>query len=260
MLLRETGDGWLAVTQPAHAWLSAQLAAAWDAVWAAPVEPREGVVAGTLLHDIGWLDWEAAPTLNAETGLPHTFLELPIATHIGMWREAAPRALAFGRYPALLTSLHGTRLYGGRDLSRLEAQDAALIAGFLAGERERQRVWIASLAADHATAGSVDDEVLDRNSRYVALWDAMSLAICGGSRSERSFNSPVAGGAAHAVRLLPMPGRDAFALDPWPFADREVCVTFDARAIDRRFEDEQAMRAALAAAPWRSIDVRLAPG
>lgn len=260
MLLRAIDQGWLAVTQPAHARLSAQLAAAWGAGWTAPVEPRDSIVAGTMLHDIGWLDWESSPTFNPETGLPHTFLELPIATHIGMWQRASTLALAFGRYPALLTSLHGTRLYGSRDLSRLDSEDAALISDFLADERRRQAGWVASLAADSATAAAVEDETLARNSRYVALWDAMSLAICGGVRAKRAFqNAPAMDAAAQALRLWPIPDTDTLALDPWPFAGAELVVSFDARFIGERLSDERAMRDVLAAAPWRIVVVRLLP-
>lgn len=262
MLLRATDGGWLAVTQPAHARLAGQLAAAWGAEWTAPVEPRDGIVAGASLHDIGWLDWEALPTLNRDTGLPHTFLELPIAAHIDMWRRASILALAFGRYPALLTSLHGTRLYGSRDLSRLDPADADLISAFLADERRRQATWIASLAADRATAGAVDSKTLARNSQYVALWDAMSLAICGGVRAERAFQDvPASTGDARTLRLWPAPeDGDTVALSPWPFQNAEVSVSFDARAIRERFSDESAMRQALAVAPWHAITVRLTPG
>lgn len=260
MLLRTIDEGWLAVTQPAHARLSAQLASAWGADWTAPVEPRDSVVAGTMLHDIGWLDWESSPTFNTETGLPHTFLELPISTHIGMWQRASTSALAFGRYPALLTSLHGTRLYGSRDLSRLEPEDAALIAGFLVDERQRQAGWIVSLAADPATETTVEDETLARNSQYVALWDAMSLAICGGVRAERTFqNVPAVDAAGAALRLWPTTDADTLTLDPWPFTDAEVVVTFDGRLIGERLSDERAMRDVLAAAPWRTVAVRLVP-
>lgn len=260
MLLREATNGWLAVTQPAHALVAGQLAAAWGADWTAPIEPRDGVVTGAALHDIGWLDWEAAPTLNPQTGLPHTFLELPIATHIAMWRRASTLALAFGRYPALLTSLHGTRLYGSRDLSRLAPTDAALVGRFLSEERRRQDAWVASFQHDPTTAGRVDPATLARNSQYVALWDAMSLAICGGARAERSFpDVPTIDGSPRLLTLRPAPDGHAVVVEPWPFASAATHVTFDARLILDRCDGEVAMRDALANAQWLTISVRLAP-
>lgn len=257
MLLRRIDTGWLAVTQPAHARLAGQLAAAWGADWVAPVEPREWVVAGAILHDIGWLDWESAPTLNPDTGLPYTFLELPIAVHIGMWRRASTLALAFGRYPALLTSLHGTRLYGGRDVTKLDRADAVLITAFLEEERDRQAGWIATLASDPTTVDTCTDAVLARNSRYIALWDAMSLSICGGVREERSFQAPARDGDSRTIRLWPEPDAQTVAIDPWPFGATDLVVTADARHLDRRFSDEQEMGSVLASADWHVLTVRL---
>lgn len=260
MLLQTTTAGWLAISQPAHARTAAQLATAWGGDWVAPVSPREEVIVGTLLHDIGWLDWEAAPTFNPETGLPHTFMELPIATHIGMWRRASMLALAFGRYPALLTSLHGTRLYGARDLSKLDPKDAMLVAGFLADERRRQAEWLTALAADSSTADAVADATLGRNSSNLALWDALSLAICGGIRSEREFHGvPTLGGALRTLRLRPGPDATTVALDPWPFAACEVVVSVEGRLIQRRVSDESMMRDDLLVAPWQSVVVTLTP-
>ncbi len=259
MLLRKLDAGWLAITQPAHARVSAQIAAAWQADWAAAAAPREAVIAGALLHDIGWLDWEAAPTWNPETGLPHSFLQLPIATHIGMWRTAAQRALSFGRYPALLTSMHGTRLYGSRDLSRLPDSDATLIREFLTSEAARQSTIIASLRSSAATVEAVDDSQLAINSQYVALWDAMSLAICGGIGEERSFTQVPTLGDEVPLRVAPTDHVDRHVLEPWPFGESDVTLTFDARRIQTRFENEAEMRAALDAATWQHVSVELSP-
>lgn len=258
MLLRTIADGWLAISQPAHARLAAQLAVAWSATWAPALMPREGVVAGTFVHDIGWLEWEAAPTLNPDTGLPHTFLELPIASHIAMWRRAAVRAWTFGRYPALLTSMHGTRLYASRDLTRLDPSDAALVSDFLDSERRRQAELIDQLASDARTREWCDQATLARMSDYVALFDALSLALCGGVREERSFRVPSTDGYDNRLWLRP---RDdgSLTVEPWPFADVDVEVVADARLITERYGDEGVMRNALACAPWRLLTVRLVP-
>src|SRR3546814_16632695 len=69
MLFRRDGDETIAITQPSHAWLSGQIVRAWgNDVFAKPV-PVEDVCLGAELPDIGWSDWDAAPPLNAATGL-----------------------------------------------------------------------------------------------------------------------------------------------------------------------------------------------
>jgi Protein of unknown function (DUF3891) len=58
MLFCNHGSGVLAISQPAHAWISGQLLRAWAEPLGEPL-----LLAGEQ-HDIGWLDWEAAPTFD----------------------------------------------------------------------------------------------------------------------------------------------------------------------------------------------------
>ena len=54
MLLREDGDAVVCIGQPAHAWLSGQLARAWALD---PVEPWEEVCLAAEQHDLGMAGW-----------------------------------------------------------------------------------------------------------------------------------------------------------------------------------------------------------
>jgi hypothetical protein len=47
-------------------------------------------------------------------------------------------------------------------------------------------------------------------------------------------------------------------LDPWPFAASRLTVRCEGRRLTGRFDDERAMRAALAAAPWVTVETTLA--
>ena len=58
MLFRTEPSGVLAISQPTHAWISGQILRAWDEALSEPL-----LLAGEQ-HDIGWLDWETAPTFN----------------------------------------------------------------------------------------------------------------------------------------------------------------------------------------------------
>ena len=56
------------------------------------------------------------------------------------------------------------------------------------------------------------------------------------------------------VEIAVRPGADgALTLDPWPFGAPEVMVRCEGRVLAGRFDDEDAMREALAAAPWRTV-------
>jgi len=258
MLIRQTGDRMIAFTQPAHAAVSAQLARAWGNELVGRVEPFDDVVLGALLHDIGWLDWEQSPTLNPETGLPHTFLQLPTRVHLGIWETASRRALAFGRYPALLTSMHFTGLYERfHDYDRDTEEEARDARALVARETAFQQELIASLRDDPATSATATDDALDRNRRLVALWDGMSLAVCHGLEQVRSFRSVPANGTDIDVAFEP--DGEALIVDPWPFAVEPVTLTIDGRELAGPFDDEATMRDTLAAARWTKVSVVLRP-
>ncbi|MEA2449074.1 MAG: hypothetical protein QOG63_1006, partial [Thermoleophilaceae bacterium] len=152
MLLR----GELCIGQPAHAWISGQLARAWARD---PVDPLEEVVLAAEQHDVGMAEWDAAPELNASTGRPYSFMEMPLATHLRLWTAAPHKLVAQSRYAALLVSMHGTALYEMRDLSRMSAAEAAAVQGYLARQRELQRRLSAGL----------DPEQVSRNQRLIWL-------------------------------------------------------------------------------------------
>ena len=85
MLHRLTKQGLICITQPNHAWLSGQLAQAWGNEDFGLLTPPKEVCLGAELHDIGWLHWEQAPTLNPKTGYPHNFTELSTQVHVDIW-------------------------------------------------------------------------------------------------------------------------------------------------------------------------------
>ena len=93
MLLRPDGDDVIAIGQPAHAWLSGQLARAWRE----PFEPWEEVCLAAEQHDVGMAAWERRPTLNPQTGLPRSFMQLTLAEHLEIWWSAAPLVLPQSR-------------------------------------------------------------------------------------------------------------------------------------------------------------------
>jgi Protein of unknown function (DUF3891) len=238
MLLRPDGDAVIAITQPAHAWVSGQLARAWGNERFGAVRPWEEVCLAAEQHDVGMTDWELAPTLNRETGLPHSFMEMDLGTHLGLWSSAAHRVAPQSRYAALLVSLHGTALYERRDLARLAPEQAGRVRAFLAEQRELQ---------DRLRPPGATDEEVARNQRLVWTWDSLSLGL-------------LLGWTPYELRAVPTAGEPVDvavteeALDPWPFATEEVTVRAEARRLAGRYDDEAAMRSALARAPVITLE------
>lgn len=258
MLIRHDRDRTIVITQPAHAALSAQLARAWGNAAFGDVVPLDDVYLGALLHDIGWIDWEQTPTLNQSTGLPHSFMQLPTRVHLDIWDTASRRALAFGRYPALLTSMHFTGLYERfHDYSRDSEEDARDARALVAREQLFQNELIGLLRSDPLMADVAADDILDRNRSLVAVWDGISLAICHGIDTARAISGvPSASGR---VELILTSKEDDVIVDPWPFKNDRVVVTVDGRLLNDTYSDQMMMQTALEHAPWVSLSTVLVP-
>jgi hypothetical protein len=259
MLLRELdGDAVVAIGQAAHAWLSGQIARAWGNERFGEVVPREDVCLGATQHDIGMALWDGAPGFNARTGLPYSFMEMPLPLHLELWSAAPRRVATQSRYAALLVSLHGTALYGQRDLGRMETQAAAEIRAYLAEQRDLQRELIRQLRSDAAAAPSSSDALIERNQRLVLGWDWLSLALCLDWAPTRFDGIPAADGRV-AIELAPRAGADALTLDPWPFRADRVELKTEGRLLRGRFGDEASMRAAVDTADWVTLRFVLVP-
>lgn len=261
MLHREDPEGLILISQPAHAWISGQLARAWGNERFGAVEPAREVYAAAEQHDIGWLEWEASPRLNPETGRPYTFMNMPTWMHLSVWEPAGRLALAYGRYAALLVSMHGTGLYQAfHDYSRDTEDEARAARAFVANGETFQEELLDRLRDDGAYAPYIATEYLSRNRRLAATWDGLSLMLCGGITEERSFDNVPTAGDPVTLSIAPIDGDPSrIAVDPWPFAASSVEVFCEGRRLPDTFTDEEAMRAAFHRAPWAQVRLGLYP-
>ncbi|MBU8539809.1 DUF3891 family protein [Falsiroseomonas tokyonensis] len=256
MLLRDLPDGsTLAISQPMHALVSGQLARAWGAPGFAALDPFEEVATACAQHDVAWMDWEAAPTLDATTGRPHVFRAVGARSHAPMWAAGVARALAsWGPWVALLVSRHGSLIYGSyADRHQLDREDAEAAERYLTEQAVVQHDLAAHLGATEAQVQTA--------AALVAVTDALSLAVCGGIETIGGVGTaPMADGSS--VKLALSEGNGSIAIAPWPFRLAEVTLTWRARRLPAgaQWTDEAAMRADLAAAPVQPVSARLVPG
>jgi hypothetical protein len=228
----------LAISQLTHAWISGQLLRAWDEALGEPV------LLAAEQHDIGWMDWETAPSFDPHTGRPHLFRAIGASVHAPMWTKGVERALgAWGTHVALLISRHGGVIYRRyTDRHRIAAVDAAAVDTFLSTQAPIEAQWTQKLGLEAAA--------LEKESRLLALVDTLSLALCGELKTPIDLEAPGRDGDILTLRLTEWPGQPFdFMLDPWPFQMDVVSVEGEARALptEGRFSDETAMRAWLAA-------------
>ncbi len=251
MIYRPDGNRLIAIGQPAHAWISGQLAQAWGSPEFGPVEPAGEAVLAAAQHDLGMAAFDAEPRVIAPGGPPMGFLDIPVADHLRLWIAAPRLALPQGRYVALLVSLHGTYLYGFRDVEAEPRITQQAIRAYLADQEQFRAGLVDSLAGDPAWARHVTAGALERAQKHLAAWDAISLALCTGAERWRVPDVPRADGSAGDVLVTRT--EDGATVDPWPFAADAVNVRCDGRRIGAAFADDEALRDALDAAPWVTL-------
>lgn len=264
MLEREDANGTIIISQPAHAQVSRQLAEAWGNTLFGELAPRAELVEAAGQHDLAWLSWESAPRLDPRTGRPYTFRSMPTMQHLGVWREAGKLALAYGRYTALLVSMHGSGLYERFHNYELDSPgEAAAARAYVEAAHRFESELLTSLQDDPHYANLATSAAVDRNRRLVALWDGLSLAICGGFSGERRFEGvPTARGETSLTLAESDVNAVELIVHPWPFAVDQVSLFCEGRRIAGVYTEEQAMREALAQAEWVALRfvVRPAPG
>ncbi len=252
MLLRRDDRGLLAIGQSSHAWISGQLARAWGNERFPGPEPHEEVCLGAEQHDIGMAEWDLEPALDPQTGLPYSFMEMPLDVHLRLWSAAPRRVLSQSPYAALLISMHGARLYRRRNLEQLPDRQADAVTAYLEREQRFQDQLVASLEGHPGVA----DGVLSRNSQLLWTWDYLSLGLCLGWRPGRAQHVPTADGTLD-LELISAGDDLTVRIAPWPLATGRVTVRCQGRRLPERYTSEPSMRAALESAPWEALELEL---
>ena len=242
MMYRHDDGRTLAISQPAHAWISGQL------LRRLALKLSEPLLLAGEQHDLAWIDWERAPPFDPKTGRAPSFREVGPVAHAPMWIEGVERALAaWGPHAALIVSRHGGRIYRRFGLPHADADDKRAIEGYLAAQAPREKEWAAACGLDAAT--------LEYQSTLVAFVDALSLAVCGALTPPAELDLPV--GKARLTQA-----GDGLRLAPWPFKGGAFVIEGEGRPMPEggRFADAAALRAWIASPRRETFRARLAPG
>jgi len=248
----------LAISQPAHSWVSGQLARAWGNEVFSGFQPFEQLCYAAEQHDVGFLQWETAPTLNQATGLPHTFDELPEQIHFEIWRTGIFQLRAVCPYASLVVSLHFCNLCE-RFHSRPANRDQAGPSAFLKEQREYQQMLRTSLQRDPLLKEALESDVIAYHRDLVATWDFLSLELCRGrSRDFTVPHIPIWGKERAEIRARKLDDlTNLWEVDPWPFKGRDTTAVCEAKQINPRFDNADTMRVALKNAERFSLQFRL---
>ena len=260
MLHRSSTEGLICITQPKHAWVAGELARAWGNEQFGQFVPMSEVCLAAEQHDIGWLFWEQAPTLNPQTGYPYRFAELPTPVHIEIWSGAKQLAMPLGRYVSLLISRHGTGLYERYRGWQNSAESSRIVQEFLDSQYAFQQQLIASLNKDPYYAPYATPEVVKHNQKLVTAWDALSLIVCQKLTDFQQLEQVPTVDGETVVKLTHISDDPhQITISPWPFQESEVRLVYEGRLLQERFTDETAMREALTSDRWVTLSTILKP-
>lgn len=239
MIVSQDDDQLVLITQEDHAWLTGDLAASLPV----PVPHRAAFVAAARIHDNGWREPDAAPTVD-DDGQPHGFNNVPDDVYEDLWRRGIDRAAAVDPLVGLLVGLHGARFF--------ETRDSPGMRRLVEQERRRQ-----DEALDHLGLGGTWHDLPERvadASAWIAMLDALSLLLCGAPLPDRI--TPSVAGIGYTLE------RDGaeVSVDPWPFESLPPHLEVRARRIPAGpYPDDGALREAVAATEDRSERVVVAP-
>lgn len=90
MIIAPHPAGAVAVLQTDHAVMCAELADLWASLAEFPA--ADDIRLAAEKHELGWIELDAAPRLNPDTGLPFSVFELPFRNYLDS-QVAGPRAL-----------------------------------------------------------------------------------------------------------------------------------------------------------------------
>ncbi len=172
-------------------------------------------------HDDGWAEEDAAPAVDARTGLPVSLNDQPTERSLAIGRRSIERNLARHPWCGLLVSLHICGLYARRPGLTGRPEDDALdprVQAFLAAERARQQDLMAPY----------DPAAVQRSYRLLQFFDGLAVWLnLRAPDCEDAWTFPALprrdGGAAD-VRVTAR-GR-ALQVRPWPFPTARVALSF----------------------------------
>ncbi len=268
MIRREWEDDWVLFPQPEHARISGVVAEAWGSGDFARPEPWDDILRATYEHDVGWTDWEKAPTLNADH-LPAHFTETPVDVNFDIFRKGVQNVYSRG-YPnaAALVSRHAANIYmgilGGVGARPLSPEEKSKMSAYVAEQEERQAEICREINEGAGKDEAVTLEDVNRHGKFVTAMDTISLVLCNGwNHRNRLQQVPVGPSEEDGFADIALDLADPHTLrvSPWPFSRDCVEATARGRRIPREpFDSDEDLHAALRDAPLFEMTYRLMPG
>jgi hypothetical protein len=225
MIVRDDGASFLLITQPDHARLARDIVAAMRTEPALDGAGRDTVLFATLEHDNGWIEVDAAPTVDSATGRPCDFINGPAHVKHELWPRGIRRAARSDPRAGALIAQHAITVYN----YRAAEPGWAPFFGPITALRD-------DLLQQVGAADGPAREAFDREYRCVRLGDVFSLQFCNGwTEPHETFGYRSTLDGSHLL------------IQPDPFAGAVVPLRVMARRIPAvLYASDAELRAAMA--------------
>lgn len=217
MIVRNAGGALHLITQRDHARVARRVME--KCVPLSTLERRDVILHAIAEHDNGWADLDGFPIVDAVSGRPADFINLPLPARHGVWPRGVAR-LAEQPYAAALVAHHAVTVYGRY------RSDPAWTAFFSGMEAARHTMLHLS---------GVPHGVLESEYVWLRVGDLISLAFCTAAAEPLTFEAWTVRAEGATVRVAP----DIFGGSDVPF-DIDAC-----EIDDRRYADDADLREAV---------------
>ena len=246
MIVRDAGDAWQVVLQTDHADLSADCAR----LWADTGARHSSLVIAAERHDDGWAVWEQSPMMEAGSGRPLNFLDVPVPAHLAFYRAGIAAITDEDPYAGLLVSMHGAGIYR----QRYGAQPELKLSR--AGEvLDLVEAFVAEQEASHPIRCSeigVTDEERWADYHRLQVYDRFSLFFCLKDLGS-SEHDDIGGYRLETVG----PGR--VRMDPYPFISKRADFTLLRHILPKRERTIDELRHELLGTPAERLEIVVEP-
>lgn len=239
------------IPQTSHSWLAWQIAEHWGNRRFARPSPRAEVLAAVLMHDSGWVEYDAVPSLD-EHGRPRTFDRMEVGPHLDIWRRCVHHALFVSRYSALLVASHFASLAELKTKDLLDRGDtvsARSVQVFRAEMERLQAGWEEALSADPRYSPSLRGPGREANATLLASCDLASVQLCAGRDEGFTAWAVNPSGSTEEIAFERV-GKAVWRLTPWPLEGERIRLQVEGRRLaELRFDSQDRLLAALQSAP-----------
>ncbi len=248
---------WILIRQPDHARLAGECARRWGNERFPEPQPRDQAVLGISFHDEGWVEQDAVPQRNPETGAPRQFLELCAGEFLSIWERSILRGYEHGPVAGWMVSWHFSELAKMRlAMPETPAGDPAVFETFVQRqEKSREQ------ALTHIMLHGRDQ--LMACGRLLQFCDLLSLYACLGATAPLTVPQSflLHSGEEQRIRLeLDHGHKSEIRLVPYPFDVSEMRLSVPARRLSRvRFDTDRQLLDDFRSAKEEKLTFRFVP-